>query len=71
MFTEILKKLREERGVSRYRMCKDLKLSTPSMLYAERFGGSYERQKLIADYFGKPMEEVFPGKTNFRSLPKK
>ena len=68
MFEEILKKLREGKGVSRFRMCKDLGISYEGMYYIERKGGSRERQELIANYFGKTVEEVFPGKNKFKDI---
>jgi len=68
MFEEIIKKLREEKQVSRFRMCKDLGISYQGMYYIEYKGGSRETQEKIANYFGKTVEEVFPGKDTYKDI---
>lgn len=57
-----LKKILDERGITPYKLAKELKI-TPSTFYdwsKGRYSPKYEKLKNIADHLGIPVETIIP-----------
>lgn len=59
-----IKELCDQRGITTYRLCKDLGFSTALMSQwkAGRQNPSGRKLRLIADYFGVPIERLMVGR---------
>jgi len=57
-----LKKIREELGLTRYKLSKDTKISYSFLTEVEQQlkGVSFAKADKIASYLGYPLEEIFP-----------
>jgi len=56
-----VEELRKERGISQYEFARDIRVSrqTVSSIENGKYNPSLELAFVIADYFGKPIEEIF------------
>lgn len=56
-----VEELRKERGISQYEFARDIWVSrqTVSSIETGKYNPSLELAFVIADYFGKPIEEIF------------
>ena len=56
-----VEELRKERGISQYEFARDIRVSrqTVSSIETGKYNPSLELAFVIADYFGKPIEEIF------------
>ena len=56
-----VEELRKERGISQYEFARDIRVSrqTVSSIENGKYNPSLELAFVIAEYFGKPIEEIF------------
>ena len=56
-----VEELRKERGISQYEFARDIRVSrqTVSSIETGKYNPSLELAFVIAEYFGKPIEEIF------------
>ena len=56
-----VEELRKERGISQYEFARAIRVSrqTVSSIETGKYNPSLELAFVIADYFGKPIEEIF------------
>ena len=56
-----VEELRKERGISQYEFARNIRVSrqTVSSIETGKYNPSLELAFVIAEYFGKPIEEIF------------